>query len=290
MNTQNYIDYPKTHPLKHVNQTDPQRVRHRHRNRILIQLEEVYSSALENGSYPSALKAVALNIKMLTLMESPKAAIGLSDLNTDSLGKLLQDIDDEYGDLSPTRAFPEFAKSPEQDSSPNLERKPTHRYNEEWQEEVPPLPEETSIEEYESQKYSEQPEERKIKEPSQFQSQTPPAFAEKSPFPNLSSLDENTIDNKIAEFNQMEAAYSSPQPQSQNLPQSGGNSAFSSLASLGTEGIKRLIKEIDEQLGEDSPLRTIPEFAVHREEICGVKKENTQPKFQSGQELKNKPG
>jgi hypothetical protein len=286
MTTQNYINYPRTDPLKHLNQTDTQRYRHGHRNRILIQLEEVYSKALDSGSYPSALKAVELNIKMLNLMESPQARVKMEDFNDETMQNLMQDIKDEYGDFSLSQDYPESAQPPKHHSSQNYETKSTHRYQEE-------------------------PEEPRMEPPPQIQPQVPPTSVKKSSLPRLSTLSTNDLQSLLAEVNQMEAEYSSPGSYSQNTPKPKGNSAIPSLASLDIEAIKQLIKEAEEDLG----LQTSSAFAASRGEIYGKKsvpkaeifrgvpqngdpdnydggviKENTQPKFQAGQQLKNKPG
>lgn len=59
---------------------------------VLTRLEEVYSRALTDGSYPSALKSLELILKILLLKDSTPLTPSISDLDKQAIQKLIEEL------------------------------------------------------------------------------------------------------------------------------------------------------------------------------------------------------
>ena len=100
------------------------------RNKILYQLDEVYAKAIDDGVYPSALKAVELNIKMLVYMESPSASLRVADLDTATIKRMIMEIggdpslDREPG-IKPQINHPQLQTSPTSMETPSAKQEQT---------------------------------------------------------------------------------------------------------------------------------------------------------------------
>ena len=215
------------------------------RTKILYQLDEIYAKAIDDGIYPSALKAVELNIKMLAYMESPASSLRVADLDTATIERMIIEMG---GDPSLDRE-PGFQSQ----SQPSASSKPLEPSTSQ-QELVTHTPAST----IRAVDLDVEPMKRVIVElggelPSQFQTQHQPQIAPR-PLENSAAKEEMT---------------------SQRHPQS-------PLHKIQEETIA-LAKELNsvDKIQQDR-------FLNHHDQWA--RNESTQPRSQSGEELRHKPG
>lgn len=214
------------------------------RNKILYQLDEIYAKTIYEGVYPSALKAVELNIKMLAYMESPAVSLRVADLDTATIERMIVELGGDPSLDRESEPQPQIHQPQAQTPSISVE---------------PPLPKNSQI-----------------------------TMSTAAPL-SLTDLDKETIQNYSDDLGEeifQELGLDLPPHPHLHVSSRPTESSINNEDQTIT-----LVHEKEQVQPKKSPsFEQIQRSAFKEHPIQWARKENTQPRSQSGEELRHKPG